>query len=112
MPGAYAIFEGDFGGQLYAVVPVSSIRCDEAMLQALLAALDRLQRDDPSSAGLSFETFAPGDAIAGGMGGAVASPTLWLHEALRARAIRSAVAAVVADRGALRALARLDAERR
>ena len=88
---AYAIMEGDCGGQIYLSVPMDQVNCDELALESLLLQLDGLCWNDPYSATLYYEISSPGSGIPGGMGGGVAEAGLWLHEDLHAK--REAVAA-------------------
>lgn len=78
-PDAVAIFEGDWGGQIYAVVRVSCIRCSEAQLNDLLEQLDGLGWSEPDGASVYFERHRPGQGIAGGMGGGQAPLEVWIH---------------------------------
>lgn len=76
------IFEGDYGGQIYLVAAASYVRCDEDQLRKLLAELDGLAWDDPDGAGVYFESRPAGAGMAGGMGGGLVAPELWLHPKL------------------------------
>jgi hypothetical protein len=81
-PDVVAIFEGDYGGQIYAVARVSYIECGEERLRSLLGELDALGWDDPDGASLYFESSPAGCGIAGGMGGAEAPVDVWVHPEL------------------------------
>jgi len=88
------IFEGDYGGQIYVVAPISYVKCDEARLHSLLAEVDATQWDDPEGASIFFERLAVGAGVPGGMGGAAVQQGVWVHERLDAH--RVAIAAVLA----------------
>jgi hypothetical protein len=77
---AYVVFEGDDGGQIYAVFPVAVVQCDEATLRRLLADLDSIAwpGNDPNSARVFYERPA-GHGITGGMGGGIARADGWIH---------------------------------
>ena len=77
---AYLIMEGDDGGQIYLVVPVGIIKCDEAVLKTLLYDLDAMAWDDSSMAGLYYEIHEADTVVAGGMGGGRAEKNLWVHK--------------------------------
>lgn len=98
VPGGAAIFEGDWGGQIYLIVPAAQIACDEAALARLLAALDAIAwpGNDPSGSSIRFERLAPGERIPGGMGGAVATEGVWIHPELAPHG--DAIRAVLAGR--------------
>jgi hypothetical protein len=100
VPGAAAIFEGDWGGQIYLVAPAARIACDEDALARLLAALDEIAwpGNDPSGRSLRYERLAPGERIPGGMGGAVATEEVWIHPELAPHT--EAIRAVLAGRRA------------
>jgi hypothetical protein len=77
-----AVFEGDWGGQIYLIVRASLVRCDEIQLHTLLAELDDLEWAEPDGAGLHFESREIGTHVAGGMGGGAVTPEFWLHPRL------------------------------
>jgi hypothetical protein len=89
-----AVFEGDYGGQIYVVAPIHCVQCDEASLNRLLAELDALEWNEPEGASVFFERHAVGTGVAGGMGGGVVLQTVWVHERLRPH--HSAVVSVLA----------------
>ena len=76
------VLEGDYGGQIYLVAAASYVRCDEDQLRKLLAELDSLSWDDPDGADVYFESRPTGAGVAGGMGGGLVAPELWLHPKL------------------------------
>lgn len=90
-PDAYVILEGDWGGQIYLVVPMSLVLCSEPTLRALLLELDRRQWNELEGVGLYFERHAVGDLIPGGMGGGRPLSGLWIHRALALRGLRRAI---------------------
>jgi hypothetical protein len=102
-PDAVAIFEGDDGGQIYAVVPVSQIACPETSLERLLADLDKFSWNDPDGRRIYYERWPAGSGVAGGMGGAQSTGELWLHPDLERLRLRPNVLAVLAgERATLR----------
>jgi hypothetical protein len=76
------VFEGDYGGQIYVVAAAGYVLCDEDQLRRLLAELDGLAWDEPDGARLYFESRPCGAGIAGGMGGGLVEPELWIHPTL------------------------------
>jgi hypothetical protein len=78
---AYVVFEGDDGGQIYAVFPAAVVDCDEPTLQRLLGDLDSIAwpRNDPNSARVFYERHPAGHGITGGMGGGIANADGWIH---------------------------------
>lgn len=79
-PNAYLVMEGDDGGQIYLVVPISLVKCDEKTLENLLKSLDALAWDDISMAGIYYEVHDTNDGVSGGMGGGKAGKELWVHK--------------------------------
>jgi hypothetical protein len=82
-PDSIAIFEGDYGGQIYLVARVSRISCSEHILVHLLDELDSLEWKDPQGAGLFFEEAEIGQSIPGGMGGGIVKDGTWIHPKLQ-----------------------------
>lgn len=93
---AVAILQGDDGGQLYVVVPVRHIRCDEHILRQLLTDLDRLEWNDPTAIALRFEEHPIGAGVGGGMGRAVVTDGVWVHATLRALTLDEHIEQVIA----------------
>jgi hypothetical protein len=93
-PDAVVVLEGDYGGQIYVVAPVHMVQCDEPSLNRLLAELDALEWKDEEGASVFYERRATGEGVAGGMGGGVVLPTVWVHERLQQH--YSAVVSVLA----------------
>ena len=93
-PDSTVILEGDYGGQIYVVAPVSQVKCNEATLLLLLSELNATQWDDPEGASIFFERLAVGAGVPGGMGGAAVERGIWIHERLQTQ--RTAIAAVLA----------------
>lgn len=87
--GAYLIMEGDWGGQIYLVCPVRLVQVSEETLGQLLAELDQIAW--PGNAGegadIYYEQQQPGTGVAGGMGGGVATDSLWVHPGFLARGL-------------------------
>jgi hypothetical protein len=81
-PRGIVVFEGDFGGQIYAVARASFVRCAPERLQALLAEIDAVHWSEPDAARVYFESSQPGSGIAGGMGGGIVPAELWVHPKL------------------------------
>jgi hypothetical protein len=83
-PDGVAVFEGDYGGQIYLVVRAQYLRCAEVQLKQLLSELDALAWADPEGARVYFESLPVGAGVAGGMGGGTVAAELWVHADLRA----------------------------
>jgi hypothetical protein len=82
-PNSIAVFEGDYGGQIYVIARVSVISCSEQVLISLLSELDRLEWKDPQGTGLYFEEAEIGQPISGGMGGGIVTEGVWIHPRLQ-----------------------------
>jgi hypothetical protein len=82
-PKSIAVFEGDYGGQIYVVARVSGISCSEPVLVSLLSELDSLEWKDPDGTGLYFEEAEIGQPIPGGMGGGGVIEDVWVHPRLQ-----------------------------
>jgi hypothetical protein len=82
-PDSIAVFEGDYGGQIYLVARVSRISCSEQVLVHLLSELDSLAWKDTQGAGLFFEEAEIGQSIPGGMGGGIVTEGTWIHSNLQ-----------------------------
>lgn len=76
-----AILEGDWGGQIYVVVPVKMIRCSEATLRQLLFQLnsEAWPCNENNGASIYYERNPAGSGVAGGMGGGESTGDLWVH---------------------------------
>ena|SRR5215467_10700836 len=83
-PEGAVILEGDYGGQIYVVVPARQVVCSQAALTSLLHDLDRISwpRNAEDSARVVFERAAVGAGVPGGMGGGVALNGGWIHQEL------------------------------
>jgi hypothetical protein len=92
-PEGVVVLEGDYGGQIYMVVPARLVRCRDEDLQALLLMLDSHAWKDPAGARVYYERRPLGAGVGGGMGGGRVMDGVWLHPDLRA--LETAVAAVV-----------------
>ncbi len=77
-----AVFEGDYGGQIYLTCPVSEIICDEPTLRQLLIDIDTHCFNYPDSAQIYYERIAQGSGIWGGSGGGIVTSDLWVHPEL------------------------------
>jgi hypothetical protein len=82
-PHSIAVFEGDYGGQIYVIARVSVVSCSEQVLISLLSELDRLEWKDPQGTGLYFEEAEIGQPIPGGMGGGIVTEGVWIHPRLQ-----------------------------
>ncbi len=76
------IMQGGDGAQIYLTVPVKYVRCDEAALRELLAAIDRLACDRPHEAAMSLELAPVGSGVFGGLGGGSIVDGVWVHPQL------------------------------
>jgi hypothetical protein len=76
---AYVIIEGDEGGQIYVVAPVSRIFCGEAELHALRVELDALEWGGEESSAIFYERRPKNTGVPGGMGGGFAGEDIWIH---------------------------------
>ncbi|MFM6629159.1 MAG: hypothetical protein ACKPJK_07745 [Microcystis panniformis] len=76
-----AILQGDWGGQIYAVIPVRMIRCSTDTLQRLLLDLDTeaWSCNENEGASIYYERKPAGTGVAGGMGGGASTGQLWVH---------------------------------
>ena len=79
-PDGAAIFEGDWGGQIYATIPTDLIRCNVAAIERLLRDLDALGWCDLAGARIYYERRPVGAGVAGGMGGGRIIQGVWIHE--------------------------------
>ncbi len=76
-----AILEGDWGGQIYAVIPARMIRCSADTLKRLLLDLDSeaWSCNENEGASIYYERKPAGMGVAGGMGGGASTGELWVH---------------------------------
>src|SRR3989442_14304598 len=95
IPEAYAILEGDYGGQTYLTAPAKLIKCDEQVLRHLLQDLDELAWHDPDGQHLTYWKHKVGEHFGGGMGGADATGDVWVHERLRELGIEDRIRKVI-----------------
>jgi hypothetical protein len=81
-PDGVAILEGDDGGQIYVVCPVSLVKCSEDALNNLLRDLDDIAwpGNDLNSARVFYERRPIGSPVFGGMGGAYVIEDIWIHQ--------------------------------
>jgi len=95
-PNAYVIMEGDWGGQIYLVCPIKMIKCDEEQLKKLLLDLDSIAwPGNDGGYGIYYEKHNPGDIIAGGMGGGIATETLWVHDEFKEKKLKEQIFEVI-----------------
>lgn len=80
-PGLYAVLEGDWGGQIYATIPLKDVIGDLRVLYAVLVYLDVLAWDCNEGDGrrLYIVRAGPVDYVGGGMGGGACFGKLWMH---------------------------------
>jgi len=78
----FVILEGDDGGQIYVVSPASLVECSADALDHLLRDLDGIAwpGNDPNSARVFYERLPVGAPVFGGMGGAIVSNDVWVHD--------------------------------
>jgi len=93
---ACVIMEGDYGGSIYLTCPVSLVSCDEDTLAKLLSDLDDAYWRDTEGASLCFEPRPVGSRVAGGTGGGVVLPGLWVHPDLEKLDLRDETEEVLA----------------
>ena len=76
-----AILQGDWGGQIYAVIPARMICCSIDTLQRLLLDLDTeaWSCNENEGASIYYERKPAGTGVAGGMGGGASTGELWIH---------------------------------
>jgi len=76
-----AILQGDWGGQIYAVIPARLIRCSGDTLQKLLMDLDTAawSCNEHEGAAIYYERKPAGTGVTGGMGGGASTGELWVH---------------------------------
>jgi hypothetical protein len=76
-----AILQGDWGGQIYAVIPARMIHCSVDALRTLLRDLDTQAWlcNENEGAAIYYERKPLGSGVAGGMGGGVSTGEIWVH---------------------------------
>ena len=81
-PDGVVILQGDDGGQIYVVCPASVIKTSVKRLNKLLRDLDEIAWPGNFShmRGIYYERLPAGSGVAGGMGGAVVTDGVWIHE--------------------------------
>ena len=92
------ILEGDDGGQIYIVCPASLVQCSTKNLNDLLRDLDDIAwpNNDPNSARVFHERLPIGAPVFGGMGGAIVSDDVWIHQMFCELNLESAIREVLA----------------
>ncbi|MDH4230814.1 MAG: hypothetical protein OEW04_02165 [Nitrospirota bacterium] len=93
-----AVFEGDYGGQIYLVCPILLIKCDETKLQQLLKDIDSYCWNDPDGGNIYYEQKPESGLISGGMGGGIATTDLWIHDELRKLRLKEDIEDVLSDK--------------
>jgi len=75
------ILQGDWGSQIYAVIPAARIRCSLESLHRLLRDLDGIAWacNDGEGAAIYYERCPVGSGVAGGMGGGAVTGDIWIH---------------------------------
>ncbi len=96
-PDGAAVFEGDHGGQIYAVFPASIVNCSEDILDRLLRDLDAIAwpHNSPDMARVFYERRAVGRGVGGGMGGGQVTADGWVHRKFCERGLDAQIRAVV-----------------
>jgi hypothetical protein len=79
---SYMIMEGDWGGQIYLVIPVKLVKCSRDAIEKLLIELDTIawQVNEGDGKGIYFEIMERDTLVLGGMGGGRAKDGLWVHK--------------------------------
>jgi hypothetical protein len=90
-PDGAMIFEGDWGGQIYATCPAALIRCSEATLDLLLRDFDAIGWCDLEGARVCFERRAIGRGVAGGLGGGRIVDGVWVHPRMAEMGLTAAI---------------------
>jgi hypothetical protein len=89
---AYAVLEGDWGGQVYLVAPMRLVLCEEETLRHLLEDLDEIAwPGQPDGQGLYYERYHYGQIVPGGMGGGAALNDVWIHNEFVEYAIKERI---------------------
>ena len=98
VPDGVVVLEGDWGGQIYVVSPVSAVACDDTTLRRLLKDIDAIAWtvNEGEGASVSFERQARGAVIPGGMGGGLVRRDPWVHPKLEERGLGATIRAVLA----------------
>lgn len=93
---AVAMLEGDDGGEVYVVCPVSLIHCDAPTLRQLLLDLDAIEwaASAPDSARMSFFRASLGERV--GMMGGLVTEGVWVNPALKRNGLEPLICAVLA----------------
>jgi hypothetical protein len=99
-PESVVILEGDDGGQIYVVCPVSKVKCSEQILQQLLLDLDAKKWDSPDMAHIYYEQKQIGEGVAGGMGGAAVEAEIWIHKEFHDLGLAATIRDVIEGRRA------------
>jgi hypothetical protein len=92
------VLEGDDGGQIYVVCPASLVRCSQETLNSLLRDLDGIAwpGNDENSGRIFYERMLIGAPVFGGMGGAVVSDGVWIHQMFCELNLESEIREVIA----------------
>ena len=85
-PDAVAVLEGDWGGTVYATIPLRLTSLDAEGLRALSIRLEQvfwdcnISADDPEGgSGCYIIVAKPGQGVLGGMGGGRVEDGVWIH---------------------------------
>jgi hypothetical protein len=83
------VLEGDWGGTIYATLPVDYLKRNFEIVCELAAKLEQsswgcnIDEDSPSGGASAYLTDAEiGDGVLGGMGGGLVADGLWVHPSL------------------------------
>src|SRR4051812_18841606 len=98
LPDGAVVLEGDWGGQIYVTAPAKAVLCDETALDLLLRDLDAIAwpGNDHDGARVFYERAAVGKGVAGGMGGGVVLPGVWVHDEFEQLGLGDAIREVIA----------------
>ena len=97
-PNTIAVFEGDYGGQIYLVCPVALIKCEETKINQLLKDIDTYCWNDPDGANIYYEQRPETCEISGGMGGGISTSEVWLHDEIRKLRLEEEIKNVLAGK--------------
>ncbi len=97
VPDGVVIFEGDWGGQIYATCPASIVRCSKETLRDLLCDLDAVGWCELDGARVFYERHPSGTSVSGGMGGGRVTDDLWVHPRIKALGLSAPLRAALTN---------------
>jgi hypothetical protein len=80
----YVVIAGDYGGQVYATIPLFGNITSNAWLRRIAGMLDRKAWNDPEGVMFHFVRARSGETFPGGMGGGEFHEGIWIHAELEA----------------------------